>query len=148
MSLTPEKPLLRTPAGMVSEWCKNRISRFAVLSGIDVSTHFSIQLVAIMSRLNYRPKQEHLAGTQRLSAEQATPEFLGLVRIACYHVSSEMLADLDAELELAETDSRVEVIKPGDGTVWVDGKGNMVYTDHEQEKPDLTKDHGTGWASW
>lgn len=139
---------MRVLPSLLEEWVKDRVSRFAVLAGIEVGPFPNASLVAIMSRLDYTPKQEHLAGIQRLDEERATPEFLGLVKIASLHVSAEMLADLDAELELAETDSRVEVIKPNEGTVWVDGKGNMVYTDHEQEKPDLTKDRDTGWASW
>lgn len=138
---------MRVSATLLEEWVKDRISRFAVLSGIEVAGNPNASLVAIMSRLDYLPKREHLAHENRLGPD-VTVESLGLVRIATRHVSADLLSDLDAEIELAEGDSRVETIKPDDGTVWVDDSGKMVYTDHEQEKPDLSKDRGTGWASW
>lgn len=147
MTATPDSSPMRVVPSLLEEWVKDRVSRFAVLAGIEVGPFPNASLVAIMSRLDYTPKREHLAGHHRLDPD-ATPESIGLVTIATKHISAEMLSDLDAEIELAEADSRVEVIKPGDGTVWVDDGGKMVYTDREQEKPDLTEDHGTGWASW
>lgn len=145
---------MRVLPSVLETWVKGAVSRFAVLAGIDERLDPTAQLVAIMMRLDYTPKREHLAGGHRLDPDIEVGDY-GLARIASKHVSAEMLIDLDAELELAETDSRVEVLtmRDGngnlvDGAVYVSDNGQMVYTDHSTEKPDMSKDRGEGWGSW
>ena len=149
-----DKSPMRVLPSVLETWVKGAVSRFAVLAGIDERLDPTAQLVAIMMRLDYTPKREHLAGGHRLDPAVAVDDY-GLARIASKHVSAEMLTDLDAELELAETDSRVEVLtmRDGngnlvDGAVYVSDNGQMVYTDHTTEKPDMSKDRGKGWGSW
>lgn len=133
----------------IEAWVHDRVSRFAVLSGIDGRLHFTSQLVAIMSRLDYTPRIELLAGHERLD------EVPNMLDIVTKHVGKDLLDDLDATLELAETDSRVTRVAltdesgtAKDGEAYVSEDGRMVYTDHEQEAPDLSADRGERWASW
>lgn len=153
-STESDKGLPRVTPSDLEKWVKDRTARFAVLSGIDNSSPPEARLVAIMARLHYTPRRELLAGAHRLDPVD-TIERLGLIKIAQRHVSAELLNDLDAEIELAESDSRVEVLTMRDGegnlaegTLYVTDNGGMVYTDHQPIKLDTTIDRGEGFGGW
>ena len=142
------KSVTRLLPSQVEVWVKDRLSHFAVLSGIGKDMHYTAQLAAIMLRMSYLPKRELLAGIERIDPATSIAD-IGFSQIISKHLSKELLDDLDAEIELAETDCRVEVVKTADqdGEVYVDGN-KMVYTDHTPDAVDLSSDKGDSWASW
>lgn len=154
---TVNRPLRVAPS-VVEKWVREARIRFSVLSGIGDVLHPISALVAIMHRMDYKPKFEHLANQDRLMTipvGKSIAEEYGYLRIVERHLSKEMLEDLLAEIELAETDSRVEVLTMHDsngqlveGSVFVSENGQLSYTSHGDGELDTSKDRGEDWGAW
>lgn len=150
--------LQRLPPSVIEQWVFGAISRFAVLAGIGGGGHYSSTLVAIMVRLDYKPAYRLLARHGDIAGcppEDSPVDVLGYTNIVQKHISEELLEDLQATLELAESDSRVEVLTMRDsngqlveGAVFVSEDGRMSYTSHGDEPLDVSKDRGDKWGAW
>lgn len=151
----PETPA-RLPGSKIEKWVADALLRFSILAGIERSAHWSSRLAAIMMRFNYTPKYELIANPGALPLDDdGNPELPSYAELVQKHVSQAMLDDLEAIIELDESESATEVLTMRDeqgqlvdGAVFVSEDGRMSYTEHGDEPIDESKDRGTSWGSW
>lgn len=142
--LTPAKKPLH--GDVIVQWIDARRHRFAVFDGLDPSKHWSLTMVAIISRLGYEPKPELLAG--RVPED---PKSISIIDLVLKHMGKDMLDDLDCSIELfGEARAGVSAIQiedeDGEPIPGVDAV--VVGVDGITDAPDTTHSENKTWASW